>query len=57
MKLQCVAPPGALDGMLRWVEGQAGTRGRRTQEFTIVTDDGAWTQMHEHQPPVVYRRA
>lgn len=56
MKLQCLAPPGALDGMLRYIEGQAGTRGRKTRDFTVQTDDGTWTKLFEHQPPLVYER-
>lgn len=55
-KLGLVAPPGAVEGMLRWAEAQAHTKGRRTRDFTAVTDDGAWTQLLEHQPPVVYGR-
>lgn len=57
MKLQIEAPPGALDGMLRWVENQRGSRGRRAQDFTLVTEDGAWTKVLEPQPARVYKRA
>lgn len=62
MKLQCVAPPQGLEGILRWVEDQAGTRGRR--ELTpcgLVTEDGEWTELSLPNKPQdagfrVYRR-
>jgi hypothetical protein len=61
MKLQCLQPrsedgTSALEGMLSWIEAQAGTRGRRERDFTLVTDDGHWSKVLEHQPPVVYKR-
>lgn len=49
MKLQVLAPKGnggALDGMLRCVEAQEGTRGRREiTPITFVFDDGAWSDV------------
>ena len=55
-RLQRLAPTGALGALLRWVEAQAGTRGRRVIHPGIVTDDGEWTELEMPRAPEVYRK-
>lgn len=54
------APAGAMSDILEWVDGQAGTRGRRVlgdlKGLAIVTDDGVWTEQHMPQAPIVRRK-
>jgi hypothetical protein len=60
LKLQVLAPKGALDRVLLWLEAQAGTRGRRVlgddERFAIITDDGEWTELRMPRGPEVLRR-
>lgn len=57
MLLQVAAPAGALDAILRWVEGLRGARGRSTQDVTLVGHDTEWTQLWMHRDPVIIGRA
>ena len=52
-KLRAVAGLVTFDKILRWIEAQAGTRGRREQAFVFVTDDGALSQVYAPHPPEV----
>jgi hypothetical protein len=53
MLLQISAPPGALDGILRWVESLRGRRGHSTQDMTFGGHDGEWTKLWIEREPEV----
>jgi hypothetical protein len=54
MLLQIAAPTGALDAILRWVEGLRGKRGPTTQPMTFVGHDDEWTKLLIHREPEVF---
>lgn len=59
MKLQVVQPRdpqtgvGALDAILRWVEGLRGKKGRTVQDMTLVGHDDEWTKLLIQREPEV----